>query len=132
MGKKRFKKRDNKKFARSREIKETTKERANLSPYVDEKIRVFATYSYKKRVVDELYIGDSLLFHDIKLENGTLLCDHLWIHADEMDVNSFELEPNVTYGMTAVPYAYYHEFKNRPNAVKYSLGSVNIDSVLQE
>ena len=132
MGKKRFKKRDSKKYTKSREIKETTKKRSNLSPYVGTKIRVSATLIAKKRVMDEMYIGDSFLFRDIKLEDGSIICDHVWIHADEINWNSFESAPNIIYGMTAIPYAYYHEFMNKPNAVKYSLGGVNIDSILQE
>lgn len=118
---------------RNKAIKKCTNEREILYHYLDEPIRFEATYRCCKNVLDEGYVGKSLLFTDIILKDiGGHAIDHVWVHINNIaGVEGNPIESGTRLLLTGTPYEYIHLLKGKPMSYKYSFKNVKINEVIE-
>ena len=117
---------------KSKAIRKCISEREILYHYLDEPIRFECIYRCCKNVLDEGYVGKSMLFTDIKLKDiGGHYIQHLWIHIINIkDIDNIHLTNGTRLLCTGIPYKYIHLLNGKPMSYKYSFKDVEIMGVI--
>ena len=117
---------------RNKAIRKCTNEREILYHYLDEPIEFECTYRCCKQVLEEGYVGKSILFTDIRLKHiGGHYIQHIWIHVGNIiNLSDYGLKPNTKLRCIGRPYEYVHLHRGKPMSLKYSFKDVEIIEVI--
>jgi len=114
-----------------RDIRKNTDERQKLAAYeglTAEFLATFVCTGQMRYTRDCLSVGRTALFKNVRTADGRQICDHIWIHLDEvrnLDVLSAALGKDIAFH--GVTYRYFSESGRHVFGAKYSIGNIFIE-----
>ncbi len=103
--------------------KKAAKQKGLLGQFENCTISGTATIHCKNKVLSCDYIGDSILFYNVNVNDRAI--QHIWVHADEI-VNLDKMVIGERYRFRGTVYKYVRERNNKPHTLKYSFRNVEL------
>lgn len=124
----------NAKVKKAKAIKKNTKARERLARFENKVIDITGNF-IRFGMTTEQKIQNTILLKDIRLANGSYICQHIWVRANEV-FNLQQFMPVLKEGMMikfkGKAYAYYCECRKKIYSVKYSIKEINIINIVNE